>query len=39
MVDTFRPLLLADGARACEDPDYPWSWSRPRPGSAGDPES
>jgi homogentisate 1,2-dioxygenase len=30
MVDTFRPLLLADAARACEDPDYPWSWSRPR---------
>jgi homogentisate 1,2-dioxygenase len=28
MVDTFRPLLLADGARACDDPDYPWSWSR-----------
>jgi homogentisate 1,2-dioxygenase len=36
MVDTFRPLLLADGARACEDPGYPWSWSRPRPGP--DPE-
>jgi homogentisate 1,2-dioxygenase len=30
MVDTFRPLLLADGARVCEDPDYPWTWSRPR---------
>jgi homogentisate 1,2-dioxygenase len=28
MIDTFRPLLLADGARACDDPDYPWSWSR-----------
>jgi homogentisate 1,2-dioxygenase len=28
MIDTFRPLLLADGARACEDPDYPWSWAR-----------
>ena len=28
MIDTFRPLMLADGARACEDPDYPWSWSR-----------
>jgi homogentisate 1,2-dioxygenase len=28
MVDTFRPLLLADGARACEDPDYAWSWAR-----------
>jgi homogentisate 1,2-dioxygenase len=28
MVDTFRPLLLSEGARACEDPDYPWSWAR-----------
>jgi homogentisate 1,2-dioxygenase len=28
MIDTFRPLLLADGARECEDPDYPWSWAR-----------
>jgi homogentisate 1,2-dioxygenase len=28
MVDTFRPLLLAEGARACEDTDYPWSWAR-----------
>ena len=28
MVDTFRPLLLADGARECEDPEYPWSWAR-----------
>jgi homogentisate 1,2-dioxygenase len=30
MIDTFRPLQLADGARACEDADYAWSWSRPR---------
>jgi homogentisate 1,2-dioxygenase len=28
MIDTFRPLLLADAARDCEDTDYPWSWSR-----------
>ncbi len=28
MVDTFEPLLLADGARACDDPDYAWSWAR-----------
>ncbi len=28
MVDTFDPLLLADGARACDDPDYAWSWAR-----------
>jgi homogentisate 1,2-dioxygenase len=28
MLDTFDPLHLADGARACEDPDYAWSWAR-----------
>jgi homogentisate 1,2-dioxygenase len=28
MVDTFRPLQLAAGARACEDADYAWTWSR-----------
>jgi homogentisate 1,2-dioxygenase len=27
MVDTFRPLELGEGALACEDPAYPWSWS------------
>ncbi|MFO7251590.1 MAG: homogentisate 1,2-dioxygenase [Actinomycetes bacterium] len=27
MVDTFRPLALGEGARACEDPGYAWSWS------------
>jgi homogentisate 1,2-dioxygenase len=27
MIDTFDPLLLADGARACDDPDYAWSWA------------
>lgn len=27
MVDTFRPLLLGEGALACEDPDYTWTWS------------
>jgi homogentisate 1,2-dioxygenase len=27
MVDTFRPLELGEGAHACEDPGYPWSWS------------
>ena len=27
MVDTFRPLQLADGARACEDANYPWTWA------------
>jgi homogentisate 1,2-dioxygenase len=28
MLDTFDPLLLADGARACDDDDYAWSWAR-----------
>ncbi|WP_280269085.1 homogentisate 1,2-dioxygenase [Nocardia wallacei] len=27
MVDTFRPLGLGEGALACEDPDYAWTWS------------
>ena len=27
MVDTFRPLLLTEAARACEDPNYAWSWA------------
>jgi len=27
MVDTFAPLRLASGARACADPDYPWTWA------------
>jgi homogentisate 1,2-dioxygenase len=27
MVDTFRPLDLGEGAGACEDPAYAWSWS------------
>jgi homogentisate 1,2-dioxygenase len=28
MLDTFDPLLLADGARACDDADYAWSWAQ-----------
>jgi homogentisate 1,2-dioxygenase len=28
MIDTFAPLLLAEGARACDDPDYAWTWAR-----------
>lgn len=28
MLDTFRPLLLAPAARACEDAGYAWSWAR-----------
>ncbi|MFI5780990.1 homogentisate 1,2-dioxygenase [Nocardia sp. NPDC051570] len=27
MVDTFRPLSLGEGALACEDPNYAWTWS------------
>jgi homogentisate 1,2-dioxygenase len=27
MVDTFKPLDLGEGATACEDPAYAWSWS------------
>jgi homogentisate 1,2-dioxygenase len=27
MVDTFRPLDLGEGATACEDPGYAWTWS------------
>jgi homogentisate 1,2-dioxygenase len=33
MIDTFAPLLLADGARACEDADYAWSWARNEAGA------
>jgi homogentisate 1,2-dioxygenase len=32
MVDTFRPLEVADAARAVEDPAYPWTWSGRRVG-------
>jgi homogentisate 1,2-dioxygenase len=28
MVDTFRPLELGEGALACEDDDYAWTWAR-----------
>jgi homogentisate 1,2-dioxygenase len=31
MVDTFRPLELGEGAAACEDPRYAWSWARRGP--------
>jgi len=27
MVDTFRPLELGEGALACEDPGYAWTWA------------
>ena len=29
MIDTFAPLSLGPAARACDDPDYPWSWTAP----------
>ncbi len=35
MVDTFRPLEIGEGARASEDPEYPWSWSGRGPGRSG----
>jgi homogentisate 1,2-dioxygenase len=28
MIDTFRPLLLAQAAAAAEDTEYAWSWAR-----------
>jgi homogentisate 1,2-dioxygenase len=28
MIDTFRPLLLADSAAVGEDPEYAWTWAR-----------
>ncbi|MFC0115860.1 homogentisate 1,2-dioxygenase [Kibdelosporangium aridum] len=31
MVDTFRPLELGEGAEACEDPRYAWSWAQRGP--------
>jgi homogentisate 1,2-dioxygenase len=34
MVDTFRPLLVGEGGTACDDPDYPWTWSGRGPGRA-----
>jgi homogentisate 1,2-dioxygenase len=27
MLDTFRPLLVSDDARAISDPNYPWTWA------------
>ncbi|HXW86622.1 MAG TPA: homogentisate 1,2-dioxygenase domain-containing protein [Streptosporangiaceae bacterium] len=35
MIDTFRPLLLADAARAAEDPEYPWTWASVARGQRG----
>ncbi|MEN3306088.1 MAG: homogentisate 1,2-dioxygenase [Micromonosporaceae bacterium] len=34
MVDTFRPLELGEGGRACEDPGYAWTWSGRGPSGA-----
>ncbi|WP_137723023.1 homogentisate 1,2-dioxygenase [Prescottella subtropica] len=33
MVDTFRPLELGEGGRACEARGYAWTWSGRGPGS------
>ena len=33
MVDTFRPLELGEGGRACDDGRYAWSWSGRGPGA------
>jgi homogentisate 1,2-dioxygenase len=33
MVDTFRPLELGEGGRACDDGRYAWSWSGREPGA------
>jgi homogentisate 1,2-dioxygenase len=34
MVDTFRPLRLGEGARACDDGVYAWSWAGRPPAQA-----
>ena len=39
MVDTFRPLHLAQGALATEDENYAWSWAGRRAGDDAPPES
>jgi homogentisate 1,2-dioxygenase len=33
MIDTFRPLLLAQPSRAAEDPEYAWSWANAARGN------
>ena len=37
MVDTFRPLELGEGALACEDPAYAWTWSGRGPSTRTEP--
>ena len=37
MIDTFRPLLLAEPARAAEDPEYAWSWASAARGQVSPP--
>lgn len=36
MVDTFRPLQVAEAALACDRPDYVWTWSGRRPAAASE---
>ncbi|MGH3300719.1 MAG: homogentisate 1,2-dioxygenase [Streptosporangiaceae bacterium] len=35
MIDTFRPLLLAESACAAEDPEYAWTWASAARGQRG----
>jgi homogentisate 1,2-dioxygenase len=35
MIDTFRPLLLAEPARSAEDPEYAWTWAGAARGQRG----
>jgi homogentisate 1,2-dioxygenase len=37
MVDTFRPLRLGEGGRACEDGGYAWTWAGSAAGPADGP--
>lgn len=37
MIDTFRPLAIAEGGRACLEPDYAWTWAG-RGGPNGSPD-
>jgi homogentisate 1,2-dioxygenase len=36
MIDTFRPLLLAEPAGVAEDPNYAWTWANAARGKLGD---
>jgi len=36
MIDTFRPLMLAEPAGVAEDPNYAWTWANAARGNLGD---